>query len=222
MHWWWFRWKGQEGSKNPMGLGTVNEKKGEAWQLRADASFENMTATECRCNANDAIMNATNKRNTWQQRKTWKPSGASVSGRYNTPPLQEDLVPRSRMAPEKSGRGREEVKLSCFFDKRVKPKNLERLNERKERIQGRWTRLKTLRYQRGTRNIARTFVGWKTWNKSFKNQKNMTTLVEKRNKEHHVNLGVCKAMNDENNGREVHASTPVETRCTRNDKDQLR
>ena len=29
-------------------------------------------------------------------------------------------------------------------------------------------------------------------------------------------------MNDENNGREVHASTPVETRCTRNDKDQLR
>ena len=37
-----------------------------------------------------------------------------------------------------------------------------------------------------------------------------STPVEKRNKEHHVNLGVCKAMNDENNGREVHASTPVE------------
>ena len=36
-------------------------------------------------------------------------------GRYNTPPLQEDLVPRSRMAPEKNGRGREEVKLSCFL-----------------------------------------------------------------------------------------------------------
>ena len=49
-----------------------------------------------------------------------------------------------------------------------------------------------------------------------------STPVEKRNKELHVNLGVCKAMNDENNGREVHASTPVETRCTRNDKDQLR
>ena len=26
------------------------------------------------------------------------------------------------------------------------------------------------------------------------------TLLEKRNKEHHVNFGVCKAMNDENNG----------------------
>ena len=44
-------------------------------------------------------------------RKIWKSSEASVSGRYNTPPLQEDLVPRSRMAPKKSRRGREEVKL---------------------------------------------------------------------------------------------------------------
>ena len=30
-------------------------------------------------------------------------------------------------------REREEVKLSCFFDKRVKPKNLERMNKLKER-----------------------------------------------------------------------------------------
>jgi len=36
----------------------------------------------------------------------WKTPGASVSGRHNTPPLQEDLVPRSRMAPEKNRRGR--------------------------------------------------------------------------------------------------------------------
>ena len=56
--------------------------------------------------------------------KIWKSSGASVLGRYNTPPLQEDLVPRSRMAPERNGRGREEVKLSCFFDERVKPRTL--------------------------------------------------------------------------------------------------
>ena len=41
------------------------------------------------------------------------------------------------MAPERNGRGREEVKLSCFFDKRVKPNNLERLNKLKERIQRR-------------------------------------------------------------------------------------
>ena len=35
--------------------------------------------------------------------KIWKSSEASVLGRYNTPPLQEDLVPRSRMAPEING-----------------------------------------------------------------------------------------------------------------------
>ena len=58
--------------------------------------------------------------------KIRKSSEASVLGRYNTPPLQEDLVPRSRMAPERNGRGIEDVKRSCFFDKRVKPKNLER------------------------------------------------------------------------------------------------
>ena len=34
----------------------------------------------------------------------WKTPGASDSGRYNTPPLQEDLVPRSRMAPEEKPR----------------------------------------------------------------------------------------------------------------------
>ena len=78
------------------------------------------------------MMNATNKSNTQRQQRTLKASGASVSGRYNTPPLQEDLVPRSRMAPEKNGRGREKVKLSCFFDKRVKPKNLERLQSLKK------------------------------------------------------------------------------------------
>ena len=61
----------------------------------------------------------------------------STSGCYNTPSLQEDLVPISRMAPERNERGREEVKLSCFSDKRVKPKNLERLNKFKERIQWR-------------------------------------------------------------------------------------
>src|SRR3954471_22065972 len=66
--------------------------------------------------------------------KSWSYEyGKLHPGRYNTPPLREDLVPRSRMAPEKNGRGRKEVKLSCFFDKRVKPKNLERLSKMKER-----------------------------------------------------------------------------------------
>ena len=81
----------------------------------------------CNTQANDKATLANN----------WKTPGATVSGRHNTPPLQEDLVLRSRMAPERSGRGREEVKLSCFFDKREKPKNLERFNKLKERIQQR-------------------------------------------------------------------------------------
>ena len=37
------------------------------------------------------------KETTTNNRKT---PGTSVSGRYNTPALREDLVPRSRMAPE--------------------------------------------------------------------------------------------------------------------------
>ena len=79
--------------------------------------------TRCDTQAND-------KATTTKHRKT---PGATVSGHYNTPPLREDLVPRSRMAPEgKNGREREEVKLSCFFDKRVKPKNLAK-DEQKER-----------------------------------------------------------------------------------------
>ena len=32
--------------------------------------------------------------------------GKLYPGRYNTPPLREDLVPRSRMAPKEKGRGK--------------------------------------------------------------------------------------------------------------------
>ena len=45
----------------------------------------------------------------------WKTPGATISGRYNTPPLREDLVPRSRMAPEKNEREREEVKTKLLL-----------------------------------------------------------------------------------------------------------
>ena len=39
--------------------------------------------------------------------KSWSYEyGKLYPGRYNTPPLREDLVPRSRMAPEGKGRGR--------------------------------------------------------------------------------------------------------------------
>ena len=47
-------------------LETVNESKGGTRQLLADASLKNMTATECRCNANDAMM----KCMTWTKCKT--------------------------------------------------------------------------------------------------------------------------------------------------------
>ena len=70
---------------------------------------------------------ASTKETHGKTRNSWKSSGASVSRCYNTLPPQEYLVPRSRTAPERNIRGREEVKLSCFFDKRVKPKNLEKL-----------------------------------------------------------------------------------------------
>ena len=52
----------------------------------------------------------------------WKIPGATVLGRYNTPPLRKDLVPRSRMAPEGKRKRKRRGKLSCFSDKRVKPK----------------------------------------------------------------------------------------------------
>src|SRR3954465_6931299 len=67
--------------------------------------------------------------------KDGRTTGTSVSGRYNTPPLREDLVPRSRTAPERK-RKKKEVKLSCFFDKRVKPTHLERSQSLKKRHDG--------------------------------------------------------------------------------------
>ena len=101
-----------------------------------------------------------------ETRNSWKSSGASVSGRYNTPPLQEDLVLRSRMAPERNGRGREEVKLSCFCDQWVKPKNLEGLKSYEWRVQ--WTR----------KNWNHS--GWNEINKERGRSKSDSTPVEKR------------------------------------------
>ena len=57
-----------------------------------------MTATECRCNAddaNDAKMNATINRITRREWKKGESSGVSVPGCYNSPPLTRDLDPRS-------------------------------------------------------------------------------------------------------------------------------
>ena len=52
----------------------------------------------CKCDAHDDMIwdawHASNDKATTAN--NWKSSAASVSGRYNTPPLREDLVPRSR------------------------------------------------------------------------------------------------------------------------------
>ena len=71
----------------------------------------------CRCNVDDDMARCNTQANDKATTaNNWKTPGGTVLERYNTPPLQEDLVPRSRMAPERNGRGREEVKLSYFFD----------------------------------------------------------------------------------------------------------
>ena len=47
-----------------VGLETVNESKGGRGNYERNASFKNNDGNECQCNADDAMMNATNKRNT--------------------------------------------------------------------------------------------------------------------------------------------------------------
>ena len=51
----------------------------------------------CRCNAHDDMARCNTQANDKATTmNNWKTPGAMVSRRYNTPPLQEDLVPRSR------------------------------------------------------------------------------------------------------------------------------
>ena len=78
---------------------------------------------KCNTQANDLATAANNS----------KTPGTTVSGRHNTPPLREDLVPRSRMAPEGKRKRKRRGKTKLLLDKRVKPKNLERLNKLKEK-----------------------------------------------------------------------------------------
>ena len=79
-----------------------------------------------------------------------------------------------------NGREREEVKLSCFFDKRVKPKNLARLNIKKGGMPRRWTKLKTLvgKEEQGTLRKTRDC---KAKHDRHKGEEGIeTTLVEMR------------------------------------------
>ena len=53
------------------------------------------------CNAHDDMIRCnTQAKYMTTTANNWRTPGTSVSGHYNTPQLREDLVPRSRMAPE--------------------------------------------------------------------------------------------------------------------------
>ena len=55
----------------------------------------------CRCNVDDDMARCnTQAKDMATTANNWETPGASDSGHHNTPPLQEDLVPRSRMTPE--------------------------------------------------------------------------------------------------------------------------
>ena len=91
-----------------------------------------------------------------ETRKTWKASEASVLGRHNTPLLQEDLVPRSRMAPEgkwKSKR-RGKTKLLLWQTSETKePCEVERIERKKTT---KVNKVENTPFERVTRNITRT------------------------------------------------------------------
>ena len=133
----------------------------------------------------DDMMQCKNKRASTKEahgktQNSWKSSGASVSGRHNTPPLREDLVPRSRMAPERNGRGREEVKLSCFFDKRAKPRTLRGWKvERKNTTELKTTESTAVENRNNEHHL--NHGGCKAMNDEYNGQEGMeTTLVEMR------------------------------------------
>ena len=74
--------------------------------------------------------------------KSWSYEyGKLYPGRYNTPPLREDLIPRSRMAPEGKQKRTRRGKTKLLLRQTSETMNLERLNKLKGRTQQRWMRL---------------------------------------------------------------------------------
>ena len=70
--------------------------------------------------------------------KSWSYEyGKLYPGRYNTPPLREDLVPRSRMAPEEQRKGKRRGKTKLLLRPMSETTNHERLNKLKETKQWR-------------------------------------------------------------------------------------
>ena len=79
---------------------------------------------KCNTQTNDMATTANN----------WKTLGATVLGRYNTPPLREDLVLRSRMAPEGKRKRKRRGKTKLLLRQTSEAMNLERLNNFEKRI----------------------------------------------------------------------------------------
>ena len=68
--------------------------------------------------------------------KSWSYEyGKLYPGRYNSPPLREDLVPRSRMAPEGKTEKKRRGKTKLLLRQTSETMNLERLSKMKERKQ---------------------------------------------------------------------------------------
>ena len=110
--------------------------------------------------------------------KLWKSFEASVSGRYNTPLLQEDLVPRSRMPPERKAE-EEEVKQSCFLTNEWNQRTLEvEKLERNDTTE--ISELRALRSKRKTRNAMWTLEFAKLWMTRTMDEKYMQALRLKR------------------------------------------
>ena len=106
-------------------------------------------------------------------------SPASALGRHNTPPLREDLVPRSRMAPEGKRKRKRRGKLSCFFDQWVKPRTLRGWANWKKEYKGDERDCKQSVRKRNKEHYENLKVA-KTWIKSLMDKKELKPLWLKR------------------------------------------
>ena len=77
----------------------------------------------CNTQANDKATTSNN----------WKTPGTLVSRGYNTPPLQEDLVPRSKDGTGEKLKRKRRGKTKLLLGQTSETTNLERLNKLKEK-----------------------------------------------------------------------------------------
>ena len=112
--------------------------------------------TRCNTQANDMATTANN----------WKTPGASVSGCHNTPPLWEDLVPRSRIAPEGKRKRMITCKTKLLLWQMSETKEPWKVKPFREKNTTEMNKVDNLCRKRGTRkNKFGQHSGWKViWN----------------------------------------------------------